>query len=171
LLRVSGDTDAGGVFRDAAAVSGSPEEGSRIVVAAALVWLTPQRVLVHRRPRDARFGAGALELPGGKLEPREGPVQALARELVEEWGPGARCLTIGPVADVLHHVYPPPGPEVVLVVYHVNGAQLSDAAALTPEPGFVPVAYDVAELPVAEFLAADREWVDGVRAGAVRSPF
>ena len=135
------------------------------------MWLTPRRVLVHRRPADARFGAGALELPGGKLEPAEGPVPALARELAEEWGPGARCLTIGPVADVLHHVYPAPGPEVVLVVYHVDGARLGDPAALTPEPGFVPTAYDVSALPVAEFLAADRDWVARVRDGAVRSPF
>jgi len=26
------------------------------------------------------------------------------------------------VAEVLHHVYPPPGPEVLLVVYHVDAS-------------------------------------------------
>ncbi|MFY0541558.1 NUDIX domain-containing protein [Nannocystis pusilla] len=43
----------------------------RLIVAAGLVWLGPHRLLVQRRPAGARHGAGALELPGGKVEPGE----------------------------------------------------------------------------------------------------
>lgn len=152
----------------------SETTGQRIVVAAGLVWLDDARVLVHRRPPDAAFGANSLELPGGKVERGEAPADALGRELVEEWGVAAAALRVGAVADVLHHVYPPPGPEVVLVVYHVDGSALADRTVaqmnLTPEPGLVPLAFAVAALPVAEFLAADREWVDGIRRGRVRAP-
>ncbi len=154
--------------------AGAKRGGDRTVVAAGLGWLGPGRVLVHRRPPDARFGAGALELPGGKLEPGEGPAPALRRELCEEWGPGASRLAVGPVAEVLHHVYPSPGPEVVLVVYHVDGARLSPGPdgdfGLTLEAGLSLLACEVAQLPVEEFLAADRPWVQTVASGQVRAP-
>ena len=157
------------------------EPGPRIVVAAGLVWLAPGRVLVHRRSPHARFGAGSLELPGGKLERGEAPTAALARELVEEWGPGASRLRVGPVAEVLHHVYPPPGPEVVLLVYHVDGRALSgadgdsvdsvDSMGLAPTEGFEILAFDVEALPVGEFLEADRDFVASIGQGGVRSPW
>ncbi|MBL4688087.1 MAG: NUDIX domain-containing protein [Nannocystaceae bacterium] len=139
-----------------------------------MIWLSADRVLVHRKPLNASFGGGALELPGGKLEVGEGPAAALGRELREEWGAGASRLRVGPVAEVLHHVYPPPGPEVILVVYHVDGALLPagpvEAMGLSLEPGLSLLACDVAELPVSEFLAADRDWVAAVRDGRVRAP-
>ncbi|MEM6993746.1 MAG: NUDIX domain-containing protein [Myxococcota bacterium] len=154
--------------------TGAPDHGPRIVVAAGLVWLGHQRVLVPRKPPDAAFGARALELPGGKLERGEAPAPALRRELVEEWGAGARRLVVGPVAEVLHHVYPPPGPEVVLVVYHVDGRALPpgpvESLGLTPEPGLTLCAFDLPALPVAEFLAADRRWIGALRDGRVRPP-
>ena len=89
----------------------------RLLVAAGLVWLGPQRVLLQRRSDRAAHGAGRLEFPGGKVERGESPGAALHRELIEEWGPAATQLLVGPIAEVLHHVYPPPGPEVVLLVY------------------------------------------------------
>ncbi|MBZ5713300.1 NUDIX domain-containing protein [Nannocystis pusilla] len=145
----------------------------RLIVAAALVWLGPHRLLVQRRPAGARHGAGALELPGGKVEPGESPRAALRRELVEEWGPAAAELPIGPVAEVLHHVYPGPGPEVLLVVYHVDAGAWQNTewlAALRLEADAAVVGHDLESLPVAEFLAADREFIDDVRAGRVQPP-
>jgi 8-oxo-dGTP pyrophosphatase MutT (NUDIX family) len=145
----------------------------RLIVAAGLVWLGPHRLLVQRRPAGARHGAGALELPGGKVEPGESPRAALRRELVEEWGPAAAALPIGAVAEVLHHVYPGPGPEVLLLVYHVDASPWLGTdwhAALRLEADAAVVAHDLESLPVAEFLAADREFVADVRAGRIPPP-
>lgn len=147
-----------------------------VLVAAGLVWRPDDVLLVQRRRADAEHGAGLWELPGGKLERAEHPRDALARELAEEWGPAAAGLLVGPVAEVLHHVYPPPGPEVLLVVYHVDARGLGPAGApiealgLRPEPGVELGAFARVALPVAEFLAADRGLVEAVRDGAIAAP-
>lgn len=147
-----------------------------LLVAAGLVWRPGEVLLVQRRRADAEHGAGHWELPGGKLEPAEHPRDALARELVEEWGPVAAGLRVGPVADVLHHLYPPPGPEVLLVVYHVDAGSLGapqaqlPALGLRPEPGVELGAFARAALPVEEFLAADRELLVAVREGIIGPP-
>jgi 8-oxo-dGTP pyrophosphatase MutT (NUDIX family) len=153
---------------------------SPLLVAAGLVWRPGAVLLVQRRRADAdahaHHGAGRWELPGGKLEPAEHPRDALARELVEEWGPAAAALRVGAVAEVLHHVYPPPGPEVLLVVYHVDARALGAPDAplatlgLRPEPGVELGAFTRAALPVDEFLAADRELLAAVRDGLVAPP-
>ncbi|MBV1859775.1 MAG: NUDIX domain-containing protein [Nannocystaceae bacterium] len=132
----------------------------RLLVAAGLVWLSRRRVLLQRRSEAAAHGAGCLEFPGGKVERGEAPIGALARELVEEWGPRAAELVLGPVAEILHHVYPPPGPEVVLMVFHVDGAAWSghEGAVAELEPGASVCAYDVEALPVAAFLEADQSF-------------
>lgn len=145
----------------------------RLVVVAGLVWLGPRTLLVQRRPPHAHHGAGCLELPGGKVEPGEAPRTALRRELLEEWGAAAGALHVGPVAEVLHHVYPPPGPEVLLLVYHVDAAAWAPDAwqnAISVEAGAAVEAHDVARLPMAEFLAADREFLAEVGTGQVRPP-
>lgn len=143
----------------------------RLLVVAGLVWLDRGRIVVGRRATDARHGAGRLELPGGKIERGESPVRALARELAEEWGPAAARLAVGPVADVLHHVYPPPGPEVLLVVHHVDARALPGVDALRPEAGAQALVYDVSALPLNEFLEADRDFVARIGSGAISSPF
>lgn len=151
--------------------------GRPLLVAAGLVWRPGAVLLVQRRRADADHGAGRWELPGGKLEPAEHPRAALARELVEEWGPAAADLPVGPVAEVLHHIYPPPGPEVLLVVYHVDARRLGPRGAdphalgLRPEPGVELGAFARAALPVGEFLAADRGFVTAVRDGSVAPPW
>lgn len=147
-----------------------------LLVAAGLVWRPGEVLLVQRRSADADHGAGCWELPGGKLEPAEHPRDALARELVEEWGPAASTLRVGAVADVLHHVYPPPGPRVLLIVYHVDAAALGPAHApletlgLHPEPGVEIGAFRRAALPIEQFLAADRELLLAIREGLVTPP-
>lgn len=145
----------------------------RLVVVAGLVWLGPHRLVVQRRPLHAPHGPGRLELPGGKVEPGEAPRAALRRELVEEWGPAAADLSIGPVAEILHHIYPAPGPEVLLLLYHVDAAVWATSAwqtALRLEAGAAVLAFDLPDLPLDEFLAADREFLAEVRAGRVRPP-
>ena len=148
----------------------------RLIVAAGLVWPAPSRLLVQRRP-PAGHGAGRLELPGGKVEPGEAPADALRRELREEWGPAAELLRVGPIVEVLHHVYPPPGPEVLLLIYHVDASALAGGPArprwsdlLQPAAGAI-LEFEVADLPLEDFLEADRTFLTQVRLGRVPPPF
>ena len=64
---------------------------SRLVVAAAVLdrLERPTALLCAARSYPPEH-AGQFELPGGKVEPAERPVQALARELDEEIGLSAR---------------------------------------------------------------------------------
>lgn len=139
----------------------------RLLVAAGLVWLSPRRVLLQRRSEAAAHGAGRLEFPGGKVERGEAPVRALARELVEEWGPRAAELDVGPIAEVLHHVYPPPGPEVILMVFHVDGCAWSvhEGEQAELEPGASVCAYDFDALPIEDFLEADQPFAAAIARG------
>jgi 8-oxo-dGTP diphosphatase len=144
------------------------QTGPRLLVVAGLVWLDT-KLLVQRRPPTAKHGAGMLELPGGKLERGESPRAGLLRELIEEWGPAAAQLEVGRVAEVLHHVYPAPGPEVVLIVLHVDArAWLPDWRALVqPEVGVEVLAFDREQLPCEQFLAADRPFLESIKGGGV----
>lgn len=56
---------------------------SMTIVVAAALRDADGRWLMQRRPADKAHG-GLWEFPGGKVEPGEAPVQALARELYEE---------------------------------------------------------------------------------------
>lgn len=56
-----------------------------LVVVAAALEDADGRVLMQQRPAGKQHG-GLWEFPGGKVEPGESPVAALARELEEELG-------------------------------------------------------------------------------------
>lgn len=58
---------------------------SRIEVAAAVILREDGRFLLGQRPAGKVY-AGYWEFPGGKIEPGEAPLAALARELREELG-------------------------------------------------------------------------------------
>lgn len=70
-----------------------------IVVVAAVCRRSDGRMLVSRRPAHKHLG-GLWEFPGGKVEPDEDPVVALARELDEELG--VRLLTARPFTFARH---------------------------------------------------------------------
>lgn len=148
------------------------DASQRLLVAAGLVWLSRGRVLLQRRSDGAAHGAGCLEFPGGKVERGEAPARALSRELREEWGPRAAELAVGPIAEVLHHVYPPPGPEVVLLLFHVEGSAWAghEGAQAQLEPGASVCAYDVESLPVQAFLEADQPFAAALARGEFRCP-
>jgi len=141
-----------------------------LVVVAGLVWLSDHKLLFQRRGPRAKHGAGALELPGGKVERGEAPTAALKRELVEEWGHAAQACEVGAVVDVLHHIYPAPGPEVLLLVYQVDAPALVETwdRVLPPIAGAQLCAFSPSTVPVQEFLAADRPFLQQIVDGQVR---
>jgi 8-oxo-dGTP diphosphatase len=139
-------------------------------VAAGIVWLGG-RVLVQRRGPHAQHGAGRLELPGGKLEEGESSAMALTRELVEEWGAAAAELVVGARVMMLRHRYPPPGPDVLLLIHVVDaGAWPAEGwdGRLVLDGGAQVLAYVPQELPEDDFLEADRAAVRALREGRHR---
>ncbi len=101
------------------------EPRPRKLVVAALVRDAEGRTLLSKRRDDQPMG-GLWEFPGGKVEPGEAPVEALAREVEEELG--CRC-TVGAIHDVVFHRYP--AFDLLMLVY---------ACALDGEPRAVEVA-------------------------------
>jgi mutator protein MutT len=86
----------------------APSSTKLIHVVAAAVTGADGRVLIAQRPQG-KVLAGSWEFPGGKVEPGEGRVQALRRELKEELGleltghprPLMRLRHVYPFGDVL----------------------------------------------------------------------
>jgi 8-oxo-dGTP diphosphatase len=139
-----------------AGVVTAPTDGTlapraRKLVVAGLITDAAGRVLITQRRADQSLPL-QWEFPGGKVEPGEDPVAALARELVEEIGV---AVEVGRVWDVLFHAYP--AFDLVMLVYRCRIAG-----------GAVPRAVEVADLrwiapdaaPRADILPADRPLVD-----------
>ena len=122
----------------------------RKLVVAGLV-LRDGRILISQRT-----AAQALplqwEFPGGKVEPGEAPVAALARELHEEL---AITVEVGRIWDVLFHAYP--AFDLVMLVYRCRLAvgQVARAVEVADLRWLLP-----AELPAWDILPADRPLVE-----------
>lgn len=127
------------------------EPRTRKLVVAGLIIGDDRRVLITQRRADQPLPL-QWEFPGGKVEPGEAPVVALARELLEELGVIAR---VGRIWEVLFHAYP--DFDLVMLVYACRLApgeapravQVADLAWVAP--GDLPGAWD--------FLPADRPLV------------
>ncbi|MGN6103690.1 MAG: (deoxy)nucleoside triphosphate pyrophosphohydrolase [Kofleriaceae bacterium] len=131
------------------------EPRARKLVVAGLIVGEAGRVLITQRRADQALPL-QWEFPGGKVEPGESPVEALARELREEIGAVAE---VGRIWEVLFHAYP--AFDLVMLVYACRLA-----------PGEVARAVEVAdlawlevrELPAWDILPADRPLVERLMA-------
>ncbi|WP_127130005.1 (deoxy)nucleoside triphosphate pyrophosphohydrolase [Georgenia sp. SYP-B2076] len=107
-------------------MNGALPPTDRLVAAAAIVdsLARPTRLLCAQRSAPAHL-AGRWELPGGKVEPGEVPVDALHRELAEELGVTVR---VGPVlAGPLHGDWP-------ILAHRTMRVWFAELAAGTPAP-------------------------------------
>jgi 8-oxo-dGTP diphosphatase len=127
----------------------------RKLVVAGLVADAAGRVLITQRRADQALPL-QWELPGGKVEPGEAPIAALARELAEELGVRVE---VGRIWDVLFHAYP--DFDLVMLVYRCRLA-----AGEVPRPVEVAALVWVApaDAPAHDMLPADRPLVDRLAA-------
>jgi 8-oxo-dGTP diphosphatase len=93
-----GETRAGRARRRTFSPMGRGARNNETVVVRAICRDDADAVLLLRRAPHDRFG-GLWEMPGGKVDAGETPVQALARELAEESGlaMAGRARRVGPV--------------------------------------------------------------------------
>lgn len=108
------------------------------------------RVLITQRRADQALPL-QWEFPGGKVEPGEAPVAALARELTEEIGV---TVEVGRIWEVLFHAYP--AFDLVMLVYACRIVAGEPRAVEVADVVWVPFA----ELPAWDILPADRPLVD-----------
>jgi len=116
----------------------------RKLVVAALVR-REGRVLMSRRRADQAMPL-LWEFPGGKVEPGEAPVDALAREVREELGCEVR---VGRIHEVVFHAYT--AFDLVMLVYACEIVSGIPAAVDVAEVAWVPAG----ELPGLDLLPAD----------------
>ena len=126
----------------------------RLVVAALM--LRGDEVLICQRRADQPM-ALQWELPGGKIEPGEGPEQALARELNEELGIEA---TIGGRVTHIRHNYRHGG-AVDLQFFAVYEFRGEIENRIFKDVRWVKLE----DLPNYDFLVADRGLIKDLAAG------
>jgi len=128
-----------------------------LVVAAALINDTG-KVLLQKRPENKSMG-GLWEFPGGKVEPGERPVAALARELNEELGITASPANFTPITFAAE---PLDGRELLLLLYACSAWQGEPCALESPEIAWLSVG-DMLALPMppadAPFIPILRDYV------------
>ena len=123
----------------------------RKLVVAGLIVGDDRRILITQRRADQALPL-QWEFPGGKVEPGEAPVAALARELAEEIGVTA---IVGRIWEVLFHAYP--AFDLVMLVYACRLAAGSEPRAVE----VADLAWVVAsDLPAWDILPADRPLVE-----------
>lgn len=123
----------------------------RKLVVAGLIVAPDGKVLITKRRADQAMPL-QWEFPGGKVEPGEAPIAALARELREEIGAVAQ---VGRIWEVLCHAYP--AFDLVMLVYACRLASGEVARAVEVED----LAWvSTADLPGSwDILPADRPLV------------
>lgn len=124
---------------------------TRTLVVAGLITASDGRVLITQRRPDQSLPL-AWEFPGGKIEPGESPVHALARELSEELGVHAQ---IGRIWDVLFHPYDTF--DLLMLVYHCRLATAQEVRCLQVQAA---AWCRLDELAGYDILAADRPLVE-----------
>ena len=135
------------------------EPRARKLVVAGLIIGDDGRVLITQRRADQALPL-QWEFPGGKVEPGEAPVDALARELREELGVEAR---VGRIWDVLFHAYP--AFDLVMLVY---ACRLASGEMPRPVEVADLVWVATADLPGTwDILPADRPLIDRLVAEGV----
>lgn len=121
----------------------------RKLVVAGLV-VRDGLVLITQRRADQALPL-QWEFPGGKVEPGEAPVVALARELTEEIGV---AVEVGRIWDVLFHPYE--AFDLVMLVYACRIVEGEPRAVEVADLAWVPPG----DLPRWDILPADRPLVD-----------
>jgi 8-oxo-dGTP diphosphatase len=122
----------------------------RTLVVAGLMTRADGRVLITQRRADQALPL-QWEFPGGKVEPGEAPVAALARELREEIGV---TVEVGRIWDVLFHAYP--NFDLVMLVYACRVVEGEPRAVEVADVAWVAPA----ELPRWDILPADQPLVE-----------
>jgi 8-oxo-dGTP diphosphatase len=135
--------------------AGGSRPGALRLVVAALMLRGAEILICQRRPDQPM--ALQWEFPGGKIEPGEGPEQALKRELNEELGIDA---TIGPRVTHIRHNYRHGG-AVDLQFFAVHEFQGELENRIFNDMRWVKLE----ELPAFDFLAADRGLIKDLAAG------
>src|SRR4051812_21538518 len=107
-------------------------------------------VLITQRRADQALPL-QWEFPGGKVEPGESPVAALARELREEIGV---TVEVGRIWDVMFHAYP--AFDLVMLVYVCKLVEGEPSAVEVADVQWVPPD----RLPEWDILPADRPLVE-----------
>lgn len=131
-----------------------------LTVVAAIIE-SNGKLLVCQRRKDADF-ALKWEFPGGKVKQGESPEEALGRELQEELGTEA---TIGQEAYRTRHKYSEMKDQIELIFFKATVSPAHVRNLVFEQIVWV----QRSQLPTLDFLAADRELIEKLSAGAQQS--